>query len=124
MAVVLQPATERHTDNSHSFHIRRIIVRKGFAQFARRAAPRVSIARRIWIPRSLQAVAFANKRFSQSLSSITFESDSRLTRIESSTFSRSSLQSIIIPRNVELLCSLCFIVVNHFHQSHLNQIQD
>jgi serine/threonine protein kinase len=31
-----------------------------------------------------------------------------LTRIESSAFSSSSLQSIVIPRNVEILCSSCF----------------
>jgi hypothetical protein len=44
----------------------------------------------------------------QSFSSIIFESDSRLTRIESKAFSYSSLQSIVIPRNVELLCSSRF----------------
>jgi hypothetical protein len=42
------------------------------------------------------------------LSSITFESDSRLIQIESSAFSFSSLQSIVIPRSAELLCSSCF----------------
>jgi predicted metal-binding protein len=42
------------------------------------------------------------------LSSITFESNSQLTRIESFAFSRSSLQSIMIPSNVEILGSKCF----------------
>jgi hypothetical protein len=37
--------------------------------------------------------------------SITFESNSHLTRIESEVFSFSSLQSILIPRNVEILGS-------------------
>jgi hypothetical protein len=46
--------------------------------------------------------------YCQSLSSIIFESNSRLTRIESELFSSSSLQSIIIPRNVKILGSECF----------------
>jgi hypothetical protein len=45
---------------------------------------------------------------SWSLLSITFESNSRLTRIEPGTFSCSSLQSILIPSNVEILGSACF----------------
>jgi hypothetical protein len=45
----------------------------------------------------------------KSLSSITFESHSRLTRIESFAFSFSSLQSILIPSNVEILGSRCFL---------------
>jgi hypothetical protein len=40
--------------------------------------------------------------------SISFKSDSRLTRIESEAFSYSSLQSLLIPSNVEILCSECF----------------
>jgi hypothetical protein len=43
-----------------------------------------------------------------SLSSILFESDSVLKLIHQGAFSNSSLQSIIIPRNVEILGSSCF----------------
>jgi predicted metal-binding protein len=43
----------------------------------------------------------------KSLSSITFESNSRLTRIVSFAFSLSLLQSISIPSNVEILGSNC-----------------
>jgi hypothetical protein len=43
-----------------------------------------------------------------SLSAITFESNSRLTRIESKAFDQSSLSLVIIPRNVEILGSKCF----------------
>jgi hypothetical protein len=49
--------------------------------------------------------------FCQSLSSITFESNSRLTRIESGAFSRSSLQSILIPRNVQFIDGSAFMYV-------------
>jgi hypothetical protein len=45
------------------------------------------------------------------LSSITFESNSRLTRIESEAFSFSSLQSIVIPRNVEFIDGSAFFGV-------------
>jgi hypothetical protein len=43
-----------------------------------------------------------------SLSSITFESNSHLTRIESGAFLQSKLQSILIPSSVEILGSSCF----------------
>jgi hypothetical protein len=43
-----------------------------------------------------------------SLSSISFKSNSLLTQIESLAFYKSSLQSILIPRNVEILGSSCF----------------
>jgi hypothetical protein len=44
----------------------------------------------------------------KSLSSISFESNSRLTRIESEAFSYSSLESILIPFDIEILGSSCF----------------
>jgi hypothetical protein len=47
----------------------------------------------------------------QSLSSITFESNSHLTRIGPEVFSRSSLRSIIIPRNVQFIDGSAFIDV-------------
>jgi predicted metal-binding protein len=46
--------------------------------------------------------------YCESLSSITFESNSDLTRIESRAFYDSSLSSIVIPGNVEILGSECF----------------
>jgi hypothetical protein len=48
---------------------------------------------------------FSNCR---SLSSISFEPNSRLTRIESFAFSFSSLQSIVIPSTIQILGSKCF----------------
>jgi predicted metal-binding protein len=62
----------------------------------------------IEIGRNIEIVG--SKCFSScySLSSITFESNSRLTGIESSAFSSSSLQSISISRNIEILESKCF----------------
>jgi hypothetical protein len=55
------------------------------------------------IPRNVEILGSNCLSYCKSLSSITFESNSRLTRIESETFSSSSLQSILIPRNVEIL---------------------
>jgi hypothetical protein len=48
----------------------------------------------------------------KSLSSISLESNSRLTRIESFAFSSSSLQSILIPRNVQFIDGSAFCDVN------------
>jgi hypothetical protein len=44
----------------------------------------------------------------ESLSSISFASNSRLTRIGSFAFSNSSLESIVIPSTVQILDSSCF----------------
>jgi hypothetical protein len=58
---------------------------------------------RSWIPNSIVSL----KRHWK-FQFILFESNSHLTRIESFTFYKSSLQSILIPRNVEILGSKCF----------------
>jgi hypothetical protein len=42
------------------------------------------------------------------LETVTFESESRLTRIEESCFEKCSMKSICIPRNVEILGKSCF----------------
>jgi hypothetical protein len=59
---------------------------------------------------SSQIEIFGSKCFlrCESLSSITFESNSRLTWIESKAFFESSLQSILIPNNVEIIGSYYF----------------
>jgi hypothetical protein len=44
----------------------------------------------------------------QVISSISFENDPRLRRIKSYAFFDSALESITIPRDVEICCSSCF----------------
>jgi hypothetical protein len=60
------------------------------------------------IPRNVEILGSPCFSDCKSLSSITFESSSHLTRIESEAFWNSSLRSILIPRNVEILGSDCF----------------
>jgi hypothetical protein len=108
MAFTLQPAIEGQTNHSDSFPIRRIIVCNGVAQVVRCSRVSVSAAGRSWIPQSLEIGTFSVLRIHQLLSSISFESESRLARIESHAFSSSSLQSIIVPRSVEILGLACF----------------
>jgi hypothetical protein len=60
------------------------------------------------IPKNVEILGSKCFYCCKSLSSITFESNSRLTRIESEAFYGSSLQSILIPKNVEILGSKCF----------------
>jgi hypothetical protein len=62
----------------------------------------------ILIPRHVQILCSSCFLFCKSLSSISFETDSELTRIESNAFADSSIQSITIPRHVQILCSSCF----------------
>jgi hypothetical protein len=69
----------------------------------------------VWIPNSIMFLnwhrptdRFGIRKKHDPLESIVFESNSRLTRIGSAIFYDSSLQSILIPRNVEILGSSCF----------------
>jgi hypothetical protein len=60
----------------------------------------------IEIPRNVEILGSSCFSFCFSLSSISFDLNSRLTRIESSAFSYSSLESITIPPNVQFIaCS-------------------
>jgi hypothetical protein len=62
----------------------------------------------VHIPSHIEILGSNCFSYCHSLSSISFESNSQLTRIESNAFSVSSLQSIVIPSSVEILCSECF----------------
>jgi hypothetical protein len=68
--------------------------------------------RSIRIPRGVEILCSSCFSYCNSLSSISFENDSRLTRIESGAFYGSALKSITIPRVVEILCSSCFSCCN------------
>jgi hypothetical protein len=63
---------------------------------------------RAWFDASILILPKRLFRESKTLCSISFESNSQLTRIEIEAFARSSLRSIFIPRSVEILCSECF----------------
>jgi hypothetical protein len=59
------------------------------------------------IPSHIEILGSFCFSYCESLSSITFESNSHLTRIESKAFDESSLQSIVIPPNFQLIdCSV------------------
>jgi hypothetical protein len=104
--------------NSTKFYERRVVVKSGSINTvilsALRALGNAEI-QRVWIPDSIIILNWhrptgqfdiATKHLA--LKSIVFESNSHLTRIESKAFSKSSLQSILIPRNIEILGSKCF----------------
>jgi tRNA A-37 threonylcarbamoyl transferase component Bud32 len=60
------------------------------------------------IPSNVEILGSKCFSYCESLSSITFESNSHLIRIESEAFYKSSLETIMIPKNVEILGSKCF----------------
>jgi hypothetical protein len=62
----------------------------------------------IEIPADIEILGSSCFAFCKSLSAISFECNSRLTRIDSEAFASSSLQSIVIHRSVEILGSSCF----------------
>jgi hypothetical protein len=63
------------------------------------------------IPSSVEMLGSKCFSFCRSLSSITIESNSRLRRIESKAFYKSSIQSIVIPRNVQFVDVFAFLGV-------------
>jgi hypothetical protein len=60
---------------------------------------------RAWIPESISIV---NAGYCQGSGSISCESNSQLTQIESHAFSKSSLEPIVIPMSADILGSFCF----------------
>jgi hypothetical protein len=62
----------------------------------------------IEIPFDIEILGTGSFSGCESISSLSFESNSRLTKIESDTFSMSSLQSIVVPSGVTILCPDCF----------------
>jgi hypothetical protein len=64
------------------------------------------------IPCNVEILGWSCFSSCKSLTSISFELNSRLTRIESDAFSDSSLQSIVIPSNVCFINASAFVGVN------------
>jgi hypothetical protein len=85
------------------FYERRVVVKDGSVKTVPTSTLKDAQILRVWIPNSI-VILKGPLRFQF----IIFESNSHLTRIGSETFSNSSLQSILIPNNVELLGSHCF----------------
>jgi hypothetical protein len=97
------------------FYERRLVVRGGSINPVTLSAPSNTQILRVWIPNSIiclnwhRPIDWSNfEEIYDPLKSIVFESNSHLTRIESNTFYESSLQSILIPNNVEIFCLRCF----------------
>jgi hypothetical protein len=89
--------------DSQTFYERRIVVRDGSVKIVRRSTLKDTLISHSWLPDWIVSLTGH-----WSLQFIIFESNSHLARIESEAFSNSSLQSIFIPKNVELLGSRCF----------------
>jgi hypothetical protein len=103
--------------DSTKFYERRVIVKGGSINTVTHCTLSNTEILGGWIPNSIiflnwhrpdDELGFVKEPVA--LQSIVFESNSRLTRIESKIFSKSSLQSILIPRNVEILGSNCSLI--------------
>jgi hypothetical protein len=109
-------STQRIGDsNFTTFYERRVVVRGGSINTVQLCALSNPEIVRLWIPNSIIVLnwnrtidPFDIDKEPEPLKSIVFASNSRLTRIESETFYGTSLQSILIPRNVEIFGSECF----------------
>jgi hypothetical protein len=101
--------------DSTKFYERRVIVIGGSINTVTLCSLKNTEILRVWIPNSIMFLnwqwetrEFGFGKEHGALKSIVFESNSRLTRIEPETFSDSSLQSMVIPNNVEILGWGCF----------------
>jgi hypothetical protein len=101
----LSPGSRQKISDSIStkFYERRVVVESGSVKTVILSVGSDSEIVSAWIPNSIVIV---KGRWNIRL--IIFESNSHLTRIESKAFSESSLESILIPKNVEILGSECF----------------
>jgi hypothetical protein len=59
-------------------------------------------------PRSLEVICDSCFDSCESLTSVTFDANSRLSRLENEAFCGSRLQSIHIPGSLEVICESCF----------------
>jgi hypothetical protein len=89
-------------------YVRRIVVSDGIVNGQCSYSAYDGFVFRVWISGNIEVLRSNDGSSCDLLSSLTFESNSRLTRIESRVFFSSSLQSILIPRNVEVISSECF----------------
>jgi hypothetical protein len=103
---------------------RRIVVRDGSIEGVALIQWDSFATTRALVSESILRVRAGCFKMSREFHSISFESNSRLIRIESNAFSFSSLQSIVIPSSVEILGSSLFYGINCFHRFHSNQIHD
>jgi alkylhydroperoxidase family enzyme len=87
---------------------RRITVGQGVIEIFRQDFFCLAFARRRWISSSICRLTGACFSNCKSLASVTFESDSKLQRIEACAFHVSGLTAIHIPASVEVLCESCF----------------
>jgi hypothetical protein len=87
---------------------RRIVVENGSIKSPYLCAKIYSDPVQVWFDASILILQFRLFRQTRRLHSVTFESNSRLTRIESRAFSLSSLQSIVILRGVRFLDGSAF----------------
>jgi hypothetical protein len=108
---------------------RRVIVRDGLIDVTTLSRQQSTLIVRAWIPASIPIVPVECFSGMEQFHSISFEGDSRLTRIQSRAFSNSSLRSIMIPCSVEILGPSCFRLcgslssISFESPSHLRRIE-
>jgi hypothetical protein len=100
--------SQRGAMNRLTTFIRRIIVREGVIESFTQEFLYPSSSERAWISSSICVLPQTYVSNCKSLTSITFESSSKLHRIDESAFALSGLMTIHLPSSAELLCKSCF----------------
>jgi hypothetical protein len=103
--------TNKKPTEMKEFHQHRVFVRDGSIERPKLILPDLSSAEtiHIWISDSSEILEFNSFTSCQKLLWISFESYSHMTRIEWNTFSGTSLEWIVIPRNVQFIDDSAFI---------------
>jgi hypothetical protein len=87
---------------------RRITVDGGVVRCLSDVLRPVCVAWMWWFPSSVEVICERYLFLGKSLTSVTFESNSRLSRVGKEVFYWSGLQSIHHPGSLEVTCKLCF----------------
>lgn len=95
---------ERHLMVSH----RRIEVVVGVVHVSSDIPPQKMLRIRFWIPSSVELICESCFFSCRSLTSVTFEANSQLSRLEKQGFYWREFPSVHIPRSVEVICESCF----------------
>jgi hypothetical protein len=89
---------------------RRRSVREGVIEIVSHDFLFPAAAHRVWISSSISTLTQTCFCHCTSLTSVTFESNSKLRRMEDGAFAQNGLRTIEIPASVEIVCKFCFSV--------------
>jgi hypothetical protein len=120
----IQSRCQTPTNPLNSFCIRREIAWTGIVEQSTTCRGCEADTCQTWIPQGDHTLTYSGFKSFESVSSISFESNSGLKPTESNAFSSAHFAELQFHEVLKFFVHRVFQDVEHFHQFHLNQIQD